>query len=173
MKKRQGIRWKKFSGKQQNRDSLVEVLMMAGSAVLFDLVCALLFLHSSMNMVSMIYGKVEFSTAFSARALYWLLLICILLEASKYIGQVQGRLLRLGVVFAGTFGLMRWAGTEEIWNKLMSGCGSVLGTYLEEWNAYFGSEWQFVSGNTEYSVFFLEVTLLIVMVVLLWMAKIS
>lgn len=171
MKKQQGLRWKKFTGNKWDRESLVEVLVAAGAAVLFDMLCALVFLYSATNMLQMFYEKQEYGAGFFIRAVFLLLLVCTLMEVAEHLKTLPATLLQFGVLASGVFFVCRWAIGEEVSGKLVSGFWKVASVYLEAWNDYFGSSWYCPSGNTWNAGFFLEAALLGIMALLLWLAK--
>ena len=173
MKKQQGLSWKKFTGNKWDGDSLVEVLVAAGATVLFDMLCAFVFLYSATNMLQMVYVKQEYGTGFFIKAVFLLLMVCILMEVAEHLKTLPATLLQFGVLVSGVLLVHRWAIGEEVSGKLFSGFWSVASVYLEEWNNYFGSSWYCPSGNTRHAGFFLEAVLLGIITLLLWLAKLA
>ncbi len=171
MEMRRKFRWKKSTGKEQNRDGFLEGFVAVCAAVLFDMLCALIFLHSSTNMLQMVFESLEFPAAFFARAIWLFALISVLMETSDYVKKLLAVLIRIGVFVFGSYLTIHWLKEDGILERLISGFWSIAYTYMEEWNAYFESNWYCPSGKAENGVFFLESVLLIISVLFLWLAK--
>lgn len=171
MRKQQGFRWNKFSGNKLNRDTLGEVLVAVGSSVLFDILCALIFLYCTTNMLQMIYGPLNQNAVFGMRATYLLLIVSVVMNVSEHMKKWQAVLLRWGVCLLGAFFVFRWVSKTEVLENLIAGFWHVASVYVGEWNEYFESTWYCSSGTAEYAVFFLETAVLVTAIFFLWFAK--
>lgn len=171
MKVQLGPRWKSTAGLQWNRENMVEVLADIGAAVCFDLVCVLLFLYSSCQMVGMVYPLPEHSPAFLVRALWLILLISLLFEATVYIKTLLRVLIRCAVFVCSVWFTVRGVLREEVLEKIVSGFWNVAYYYVEAWNVYFESDWYCPQGNAEFGMYFIEAFLLTAVLLLFWLAK--
>ncbi|MBO5177025.1 MAG: transglutaminase domain-containing protein [Lachnospiraceae bacterium] len=173
MKLRRGLRWKNTAYLQWNRENFAEILVAVGAAVVFDLLCALLFLYSSRHMVGMVYELPELSPAFILRAAGLVLLYSVMFEVTAYLKKVPAKLIRLGVFCISIWFTVRYVFREEILERLVSGFWNVAYAYLEAWNVYFESNWFCPEGSPEYAGFFLETVLLTAVLLFFWMAKLA
>lgn len=173
MQLRHGPQWKNTAGLQWNKENVVEVLLAIGAAVIFDLICALFFLYSSYYMVGMVYPVTEQSSAFFVRAVWLVLLISLVFEASAYIKRLPCILIRWGVFIGSVWLTVRIVLREEVLAKLISGFWNVAYHYVEVWNEYFESKWSCPEGAGEYGMYFLVAVLPAAVLLLFWVAKLS
>lgn len=171
MRKQHGIRWQDTVGNKLNKENWPELLLAIGVAVCFDMLCALLFLHASRHILLKLYETLEFDTGFLVRSILLLLGVSLWMEVTGHAKKGWAALLRLGMLFLGCFWSIRWLLQEEISEKLSSGFRSVAGSYLEQWNKYFGSNIIWKTEGAEYANFFLEAVLLLALLFFLWLAK--
>jgi len=160
MKLRRGLRWINTADLQWNRENFVEILVAVGAAVVFDLLCALLFLYSSRHMVGMVYELPEQSPAYILRAAGLVLLFSVLFETTSYLKKIPATLIRLVVFCISIWLAVRYIFREEIVERLVSGFWNVANAYLEAWNVYFETDWFCPEGSPEHAGFFLETALL-------------
>ena len=173
MKMRQGFRWKKSTEQQWNKENFAENLVAVGAAVIFDVLCAIIFLNSAKYMLEMVYADLEYTPAFTVRAIWLLFLVAILLETTQYVRRLPAFFIRWALFLSGAYMTVRWVQKEDVWQKLCSGFWHMASVYLEAWNVYFESTWYCPEGMKEFDCFFVEAVLLTVLVLLFWLAKLG
>ena len=171
MKKQQGFRWEKSIEKQRNKERWMENLVSALAVIGFDVLCALIFLHSAKHMLEMVYADLEYSSEFAIHALWLFLLSGLVVGTTQYIRRIPAFFIRWGIFLTGTYAVVRWVLKEEVWEKLCSGFWQVAMVYLDSWNEYYGSAWYCPAGEKEVVAYFVETVLLTALVLLFWLAK--
>ncbi len=173
MKKQQGFSWKNCSRTKRNKENLLELLLSAGAAVLFDVLCAFVFLQSTVHMLRMIYPELEYPVAFYWKAVLVFLIISIWMETAGQIKRLPGIIIKLLVPVLGIYGVVRWMLKEEASADLKDGLWNTAYHYLEAWNEYFETNWYCPVGKETCLGFFLGVVIVVVVALFLWFAKVA
>lgn len=173
MKRQQGFQWKKFSKMQQNSDGHKEVSVAVGATVLFDMLCALIFLVSSVNLAQMTYETLKFDASFFVRAFLFFLPLILLTELAKHVKKLMSVLIWLTVFVAGLSFLLFFLSKETIRKRLILGFFNTASVFFRECNSYFGVNLICPGGDAKEAVFFWEFLLLSLSALLLLAAKVK
>lgn len=171
MKKTQGLRWGTGTENRWNKGEVREKLAAVGAGVLFDVVCALLFLCAATSMLSEEFSLLEFHPGFYVKLLLMILLVSAVLETAGHLKKLPAAGVKLGTVLAAVFWIIRRMWKDEARKNLVSGLWTIASIYLKDWNSYYDTSWYCPSGAALYAGDSVEFVLLAAVVLLLWVAK--
>lgn len=170
MKERRGIRWKETSPEPKlHREDRKERLMSMVSSVLFDVLCALIFLSSALNMGENAFPEWGLPNGFWGIALLITFGIIVGMEAAVYRKKWQAVLIRTGIFLVGALGFALYIFNKS--GELLSGLCAVLDPYLDVWNDYYGMNLSVPFGNKVFRNMALGTILLLLYFVLLYLAR--
>lgn len=171
MKKRRGLRWGTLTGNGLNKGEVREKLAAVGAAVLFDVVCALLFLCSSTSMLSEEFQLLDFGLGFYVKQFLFILVISAVMETGSHLKRLPALGLQFGVLAVGAVTVVRQLVKDEVRKELVSGLWTIASLYLKEWNYYYDTSWYCPAGSASHAVDSVEFVLLAAGLWLLWLAK--
>ncbi|MBO5354424.1 MAG: hypothetical protein J6A77_14120 [Lachnospiraceae bacterium] len=163
MKAGQNTRWRASINEKLQKENMGEQLAAIGGAVLFDVVCALIFLCAALFMLEEAYPKLEISLLLMLQALVTAVIVSGLMELAERLKRLPAAGVRAGLLLCGvvwvTLNLWKMKRAKELW----SGFQSLAKSYMTDWNSYYGMSVHVPAGNAadmEKAVTFGLVTLL-------------
>lgn len=171
MKKKEGLRWNSFTGGKLQRGELPGKLAAIGTAVLFDVICAFIFMWSATGMLTEAYDVLNFETGFWLRLFSIVLVVSGAAELAQQVKSKPGLCINLGVFATGAVWLVWHIGRKKVSEQLAAGLWSVVTLYLQNWNDYYGTRWICPAGSAEYAADAVGFVLLAAVFLLFWTAK--
>ncbi len=141
------MRWRASINEKLQKENLAEQLTAMGAAVLFDVLCVLIFLYAALFMLEEAYPQLELSVPVVLQALLTAAVVSGLMEMAGRLKCLPAFGVRAGLLFCGTVWLYQSLFNAERAKELLSGFQSLARSYLADWNSYYGMSVHVPSGN--------------------------
>lgn len=172
MRERRGIWWKESSPEfQLHRADRKARLMSIATSVLFDVLCALIFLYSALNMGEKAFPGWKLPNGFWGLALLITLVIVVGIETANHLKKGRGFWVKAGLLVVGLLCFALYLFGVGKSGELLSGLWAVLEPYLDKWNAYYEMSLSVPYGNKEFRAMTLGVIILFLYFILLYLAR--
>lgn len=147
-------------------------MISALSGIVFDAICAILFFCSARIMLSDIYYWGEFEDGELFKLIISAFVISAIMELNFIRGKKVGGLIKSGVLFVGLLCIgAKFLGEDG--EDIIAGFIKIIAYYIEDWNEYYNSMWYIEGGRTSYVMDAMELLTSLLLLVLLWWAKVS
>ncbi|MBQ7954562.1 MAG: transglutaminase domain-containing protein [Lachnospiraceae bacterium] len=172
MKIKRGIWWQESSAPTKlHKEGWKEKLVKISASVVFDVLCAILFLVSALNIGKDVYALWELPNGFWGLSILIILGVAVGLEVVQYLKKPTAALARMGFPAVVFLGFLVYFLREEKAQEFCLGLFAFLEPYIEGWNAYYGKNLQCPVGDAEFVPAAVGSILLAVLFIQFYIAK--
>lgn len=166
------ITWSETIANVNSSQSKTEKMISVMAGIVFDAICAILFICSARIMLGDVYYWGAFGDGELIKVILLAFTVSAVMEIGLYKGKKLGFIMRLGILVIGLlYALIKLIGEDG--EDIIEGFIKMASYYIEDWNEYYNSMWYVGGGRISYISDAMSYITSVILLVFLWWAKLS